>query len=73
MKEELQARLVTLRQELENGQAQLQELELQETKLRETLLRIRGAIQVIEEQLAGQTAEQKITPKVKNNAIKSKT
>jgi septation ring formation regulator EzrA len=52
MQEKMQARLAELRQEYQKGQAQLQELMKQESFLRETLLRISGAIQVIEEMLA---------------------
>jgi hypothetical protein len=49
MQEQMQARLAELRQEYQKGQAQLQELVKQESLMRETLLRISGAIQVLEE------------------------
>jgi two-component sensor histidine kinase len=52
MRERLQARLEMLRKEDRIGQAKLDELEQQEISLRETLLRISGAIQVLEELLA---------------------
>jgi len=51
MREQLQARLIELKQEFETGQHKLHELERQEAYLRETLLRISGAIQVLEEML----------------------
>lgn len=52
MQEQLHIRLEQLRREFQAGQARLQEMEEQQTRLRETLLRISGAIQVIEEELA---------------------
>jgi hypothetical protein len=52
MREQLQARLEILKNEDRIGQAKLHELEQQEISLRETLLRINGAIQVLEELLA---------------------
>ncbi len=52
MQEQLEYRLSALKQEFEAGQARLREIETQETRLRETLLRISGAIQVLEELLA---------------------
>ena len=52
MREQLQARLEELKREFETGQARLRELETQEARLRETMLRISGAIQVLEEELA---------------------
>ena len=45
----LKERLAELRHEYTVGEARLQELTRQETALRETLLRISGAIQVLEE------------------------
>jgi predicted nucleic acid-binding Zn-ribbon protein len=55
----MQARLETLKKELETGQAELQKLEVQKTYLHETILRISGAVQVLEELLSeGSAAEQ---------------
>ena len=52
MREHMQARLEMLRKELEKGQVELQKVENQRTYLREMVLRISGAIQVLEELLA---------------------
>ena len=52
MKERLEKKLVELRAEFENGQKMLADLESRQTYLRNTLLRISGAIQVLEEELA---------------------
>jgi hypothetical protein len=52
MQEHMKSRLAELRQEYQRGQGQLHELIQQEAVLRETLLRISGAIQVLEEMLA---------------------
>ena len=49
MQEGIRSRLESLRKELETGQTELQQLQARETYLRETLLRISGAIQVLEE------------------------
>jgi predicted nuclease with TOPRIM domain len=51
MREQIQARLEELKKELEAGQAELQKVEMQRTYLRETVLRIGGAVQVLEELL----------------------
>ena len=48
----MEARLEALRKEFETGQAELERVERQRTYLRETVLRIGGAIQVLEELLA---------------------
>jgi hypothetical protein len=45
----LKARLAELRREYATGEARLRDLTRQEVALRETLLRISGAIQVLEE------------------------
>ena len=52
MREQMQLRLEELKKEFEIGQHRLQETERQQALLRETLLRISGAIQVLEEVLA---------------------
>jgi prefoldin subunit 5 len=49
MHDEVQHRLEALREEFEIGQRRAVELERQQSALRETLLRISGAIQVLEE------------------------
>jgi predicted nuclease with TOPRIM domain len=55
MRDEVQARLELLRKEWETGRARLTELERQQAQLSETMLRISGAIQVLEE-LVGEGA-----------------
>ena len=52
MKDQLEQRLGQLKAEFEAGQKMLAELEAKQANLRETLLRISGAIQVLEELLA---------------------
>ena len=52
MKEQLEKRLKDLKFEFESGQKMLAELDAKQTSLRNTLLRISGAVQVIEEELA---------------------
>ena len=56
MQEQIESRLDELRQEHTKGQARFREVEMQQAALRETLLRISGAIQVLEEVLAGDAA-----------------
>jgi predicted nuclease with TOPRIM domain len=51
MKEQLDKRLQALKAEFEAGQNMLADLETKRTSLKETLLRISGAIQVLEEEL----------------------
>ncbi len=57
MKEQLEQRLQELRSEYEAGQQMLADLEARQATLRETLMRIAGAIQVLEEEL-GKTEDQ---------------
>lgn len=51
MREQLEHRLGELKAEFEAGQKMIAELEARQNNLRETLLRISGAIQVLEEEL----------------------
>lgn len=51
MRERLILRLHELKAEYDSGQQLLAELETKQASLRETLLRISGAIQVLEEEL----------------------
>ena len=52
MQQQIQSRISVLKSEFETGQAKLRELEMQQSRVRETLLRISGAIQILEEMLA---------------------
>lgn len=52
MKEKLEQRLQSLKAEFNAGQRLLAEYQTKQANLRETLLRISGAIQVIEEELS---------------------
>jgi len=52
MQEKLVARLTALSQEYEAGRKMLADLEARQLELQQTLLRIGGAIQVLEELLA---------------------
>ncbi len=52
MKDKLQERLQALKTEYDAGQKVLAELEAKQASVRDTLLRISGAIQVLEETLA---------------------
>jgi predicted nuclease with TOPRIM domain len=52
VQEQLQKRLQSLKAEYEAGQQVLASLEAKKAGLRETLIRISGAIQVLEEELA---------------------
>ena len=57
MRQQVEHRLHELKAEWTSGQQMLAELDAQQTNLRNTLLRISGAIQVLEELLA-QTPEE---------------
>ncbi len=52
MKEQLKQRLKELKAEFESGQKALADLENRQADLRNTLMRISGAIQVLEEELS---------------------
>lgn len=55
MKEQLEQRLTQLKEEFINGRKILADLQRQEVNLKDRLLRISGAIQVIEEELGKNT------------------
>ena len=68
MHEELERRLQELKHELQLGEVRLRELDLQQTQLRETMLRIDGAIRVLNELLAQSAA---LHPSEESNAADS--
>ena len=62
MQQQLQHRLQELKSEFELGQKALAESEAKSKDLRDTLLRISGAIQVLEEELGKQNAGHETAP-----------
>ncbi len=62
MIERLKARLESLREEFANGEQKLADLNAQTAQLRDTLLRISGAIQVLEEELNAAESGRTETP-----------
>ncbi|QLE58032.1 hypothetical protein [Nostoc sp. TCL26-01] len=52
MKEQLAKRLAELKTEFASGQKVMAELETKQANLRDTLLRISGAIQILEEEIS---------------------
>ena len=64
MRPQLEQRLTQLKHEFEAGQQMLAELETKQANLKQTLLRISGAIQVLEELLsaAAQPTTNGVTP-----------
>ena len=63
MRDRLEQRLQQLKSEYETGQKMLAELVEKETQLRNTMLRINGAVQVLEELLTAE-AQAATTPEV---------
>ena len=51
MREQLEKRIKGLQAEFESGQRMLSEMDAKQAKLRESMLRISGAIQVLQEEL----------------------
>jgi prefoldin subunit 5 len=68
MREQLEQRVRELKAEQDKGHQMLAELEGREAELRQTLLRINGAIQVLEEML-GAPAAQNGTPPATEDAF----
>jgi hypothetical protein len=69
MREQIEERLAALRQEFEAGRRMLADLEARQVELQQTLLRIGGAVQVLEELLgtpepAGPEAAEQPDPSV---------
>jgi len=64
MRENLEQRLTQLKAEFEAGQKMLAELETKRSEIQATVLRISGAIQVLEELLA-QDSENAANPEAK--------
>lgn len=62
MRDQLEKRLTELKAEFELGQNKLNELEAQAANLRNTLLRISGAIQVLEEELGKDASQSNSQP-----------
>lgn len=60
MKEKLQQRLKELKSEFESGQKMMNDLQLKQSDLGNTLLRISGAIQVLEELLNQKLGEERM-------------
>lgn len=60
MKEQIQERIEKLKAEYESGQKMLADLETQGSNLRTTMLRISGAIQILEELLAQAEEEENL-------------
>lgn len=54
MRDKIEERLAQLRQEYDEGQRLLADLDARKANLQATLLRISGAMQVLEELLAGE-------------------
>ena len=52
MKEQLEKRLTELKAEFASGQKVMADLEAKQANLRDTLLRISGAIQILEEEIS---------------------
>jgi hypothetical protein len=53
-----------LKREFETGQARLRDVDAEQLRLRETLLRISGAIQVLEESLAASSSDTDMSEEV---------
>jgi len=73
MKQQLEQRLQQLKAEYESGQKVLAELETKAANVRETLLRISGAIQVLEEELAQEPENNSVKPDTVEVAAASET
>jgi predicted nuclease with TOPRIM domain len=57
MQEKLRQRVVSLKEDFDRGKNRLDMLEMEANQLRQTLMRISGAVQVLEEELAAEDSE----------------
>ena len=69
MREQIEKRLKELKTEFEDGQQMLGELEAKQISLRNTLLRISGAMQVLEELLSSQPVEIPVSAPAQLNGV----
>lgn len=56
MKEQIDSRIESLKREFEAGESQLRDLDAQRVRVHEAMLRISGAVQVLEELRDGEAA-----------------
>jgi hypothetical protein len=68
MCQQIEARLIALKGEYDKGQTRLRELEYQLTSLRETMLRISGAIHVLEELLSSSALDTPLEKQIQSNS-----
>ncbi|MFB8798699.1 MAG: hypothetical protein U7126_31740 [Microcoleus sp.] len=73
MKQQLQQRLQELKAEYESGKKVLADLEAKQANVRDTLLRMAGAIQVLEEELVKADSNTIHTPSENTYALDSET
>ncbi|MGB8687698.1 MAG: hypothetical protein WCD53_10235 [Microcoleus sp.] len=73
MKQQLQQRLQELKAEYESGKKVLGDLEAKQANVRDTLLRMAGAIQVLEEELVKADSNTIHTPSGNTYALDSET
>jgi prefoldin subunit 5 len=67
VREQLEQRVSELKAEQQKGQQMLAELEAKQAELRQTLLRISGAIQILEELLVGAAQQDGQVPAAVNS------
>ncbi|MPN22690.1 hypothetical protein SDC9_170073 [bioreactor metagenome] len=67
MKQQLEQRLKELRDQFESGQKMMADLESKQANLRDTLLRISGAIQVLEELIATESSIEEVQEQIVQN------
>ncbi|MFB2772433.1 hypothetical protein ACE1AT_24585 [Pelatocladus sp. BLCC-F211] len=67
MKEQLEKRLAELKAEFASGQKVMADLEAKQANLRDTLLRISGAIQILEEEISKASKEEDNSQQAKDS------